>query len=76
MLKFKVGDRVKIIPGTRYYYGESDSNNPKDIEGTVTKAEEPTSIDSNYSVMWDNKMHNGYHEKDLMLVNSELFPIY
>lgn len=71
-MKFKIGDRVMIVPGTRYYTGGKGSNNPKDIQGIVDKIYDK----HQYGVLWDNKKHNSYNETDLALVNSELFPIY
>jgi len=58
---FKVGDRVKIIPNTRFYKGGPLESNPKDVGGSITKIE-----DDWHSVKWDNGRTNGYEVNDLI----------
>ena len=69
-MKFKIGDRVRILPSSKYWK-TGDSNNPQNITGTVDK------IVSGICVMWDNNRHNTYSSKDLEIVSEEaLYEIY
>jgi len=61
-MRHKVGDIVKIARKSEWYYGNEDSNNPKDVTGKIFK------IDSHIRVTWDNGMDNSYLEPDLKLV--------
>lgn len=65
--QFKVGDKVRIIEGTRYY-GESDFN-PAGEVGTI--------VDISYSsiyVMWEAGK-NIYSQSDLELVSKNLVTV-
>lgn len=64
---FNIGDRVRIIKNSRYY-GE-DTNNPKDVSGTVIDNNQSTSM--RYRVEWDNNSSNSYHPYDLEYVPTE-----
>jgi ribosomal protein S17 len=67
IMKFKVGDRVKITDTSEYWF-DGDSANPKNVEGSIDYIN-----NSDYSlpigVKWDNNTHNDYDEIDLELVN-------
>lgn len=78
MNKFKVGDRVKIIPDTRYYEGNEYSSNPKNISGIISgvHGEDDERDYHVYSVNWDNKNSNSYTANDLVLIEFNMFPIY
>ena len=68
--KFKAGDRVLIIPGTKYY--TTSDYNPRDVKGTI----EHYSGSSIY-VKWDNGATNSYDEEDLKFaVEEEQYEIY
>lgn len=72
-MKLKIGDKVKIVEGTRYYDDDSKSN-PNNIEGEITTAEDCT-----YYVEWSNGTFNSYEEGDLELyepINIENYEIY
>jgi len=60
-MKFKVGDRVQIVKGTRHY--GADDANPADVEGVVTSDDE--SDEHNLYVDWDNGTNNSYEDSDL-----------
>lgn len=59
-ITFEVNDRVKIIPGTRFYTGGPEDGNPKDMEGTLFRIEGEW-----VRVKWDNGKENGYEKHDL-----------
>lgn len=66
--KFKVGDRVRIRKDSEYYLDDSNSSNPKNTTGTVTKykcGDYTTSFTTN--VDWDNNTQNSYRDGDLEL---------
>lgn len=54
----KLGLRVKILPGTRFY--GSGGGNPKDVWGSIVHGESAW-----LSVKWDNKSTNNYEIADL-----------
>lgn len=60
--EFKVGDKVKIKQGTRYYGSKLDRLNPKDIIGTITAVRHE--LEFRYTVEWPQGK-NGYREGDL-----------
>lgn len=70
-MKFNVGDKVRIAKTSEYYYGDSTSSNPKDIEGIVTDNDRGDGHDFPYLVTWDNGTDNSYQESDLELVNTQ-----
>jgi len=57
---FNIGDRVRIVPESRFYRGGPTESNPKDVTGTVYKLENEW-----ISVKWDNDRKNGYEVHDL-----------
>ena len=72
-MKLKVGDKVKIVEGTRYYNDDSKSN-PNGIEGEISSVEDCT-----YFVGWSNGIWNSYEEGDLELyepINIDNYEIY
>lgn len=61
----KIGQKVKIRPGTRYY-GLSDKSNPSEIVGEISR------MDKMYiHVKWSNGTTNSYSNDDLMVINNE-----
>jgi hypothetical protein len=68
--KFKVGDKVKIKKGTRFYGADDESSNPKDMVGEITRVEKPSER-LNIKVKWQNGAINSYDTKDLELVSQE-----
>lgn len=77
MNKFKIGDEVSIIQGTRYFRGTF--NNPKNKVGKIKQVISRDSLDINvlnYIVVWPGNFDNPYHATDLELVTSEMFPIF
>lgn len=68
-MKFKVGDRVRIRPDTRFYM-EGDKSNPIHEVGTIDFVGEPELNELNISVKWDGGITNSYDETDLIFVNS------
>lgn len=57
----KVGARVRIKPGTRFYGGPKTSANPTDVGGAIIDG-----TSAWLSVKWDNKTKNNYEEHDLI----------
>jgi len=69
---FKVGDRVEIAEGSRYYGQSATCSNPSDCVGTVQRAITerfrgflPVTVD------WDNGTSNGYNHSDLKLTKEK-----
>lgn len=60
----KVGARVRIKPGTRFYGGSKTSANPSDVGGAIVDG-----ISAWLSVKWDNGTKNNYEEHDLIFDN-------
>lgn len=70
-MKFKVGDRVKIV-STSDYWCDNDIANPKNTEGTVIRWQRFHSTDDlPVQVAWDNKESNWYGEVDLEYTNTQ-----
>jgi hypothetical protein len=59
------GDRVLIIPGTRFYR-ENTEYNPADVKGTVQDVV-TSDVTTYYRVAWDHGITNSYEASDLML---------
>lgn len=75
---FKVGDRVKIRKGSRFY-GVHAIENPAEIEGTVIEIDDAKFL--NHRVEWKTGYNtNHYDEKDLQHIildnplNRKLYP--
>lgn len=58
---FKLGDRVKIRPGTDHY--GRGMNNPTDVAGEVIEVKD---WGFPYRVKWDDGTCNTYRDEDLM----------
>lgn len=66
---FKIGDRVKIKYDSRFYLGEPDQSNPKDVPGEITK------MDNEWiSVLFENGRRNSYPHNHLELEISMVYP--
>lgn len=59
--RIKLGARVRIKPGSRFYQGGPKSSNPRDIDGSICEG-----ASSWLSVRWDNGLKNNYEEDDLI----------
>ena len=72
-MKFKEGDKVKIVKGT-FHYGRDPHYNPAEVIGEVTHA---TLFSDGHTqditVKWPHK-HNSYRNRDLELA-TEFKPI-
>jgi hypothetical protein len=64
-MKFKVGDKVKIVKESQYYR-DNDKGNPKDTNGEVFEIVISDSMP--IKVRWSNNRTNCYYESDLELV--------
>lgn len=69
MSKFKVGDKVRIKKGTRYY-GENVTFNPRDVTGKVTDL--VNTPEYKYRVEWPSGATNIYSDSDLELVIEDI----
>lgn len=67
MSKFKVGDKVRIRKGTKYY--GRNSMNPADVDGVVTKDGPGSPEVYRLNVRWDNGTVNSYRDIDLELTS-------
>ncbi len=65
-MKFKIGDRVKIVKESQWYRDNRD-NNPKDIDGEIYEIN--ISMSMPFRVRWSNNKTNCYYESDLELVD-------
>lgn len=70
MAQVKVGDRVRIDSTSSYYIGDHQSDNPKDIDGTVQYVRSRN--DFPVSVEWDNGKCNVYRFSDLVTINDKV----
>lgn len=60
-VEFKKGTRVKIRPDSRFYTGDAEACNPKDVPGIITDDRGDWK-----KVIWDNGKENSYEDVDLM----------
>jgi hypothetical protein len=67
-MEFKIGDRVRIKEGTRFY-NDGELSNPM-CEGTVYSISDSLDLDLNIRIFWDNRLYNVYTAKDLELVSN------
>lgn len=64
-MNFKVGDKVKIKEGNRFY--GINKSNPANISGVIMINSLPGNLP--IRVNWSNHTSNKYNENDLVLVN-------
>lgn len=61
--KFRLGDRVVIVPTSRYY-----GQTPNGMPGKVMEREKLSSNRYGYTVVFENEYSNGYYEEDIELI--------
>lgn len=69
MSKFKVGDRVKILP-TSEWYGDGEAN-PPNVEGTINTIDNTDQTSLPIYVHWDDGTGNSYADIDLELIKQQ-----
>lgn len=71
--KYKVGDIVRIKPGSEYDVDRP--SNPR-CNGVINNYNKPDRLSYCYYVKWDNGNSNSYRHEDLELVDSYKLPLY